>query len=103
MESEDQQLLLINLLNDFENCLDRIRDIFHQEQAMNEDDDDQWEVVDEDEDTQKKKQRIKCSAADLINEVESTRNMVQIYKHNEFISKEISEIFKLLPSKMCIN
>lgn len=95
MESEEQQLLLINLLNDFENCLDRIRDIFHQEQAVNdEDDDDQWEVVDEDEDTQKKQRRIKCDAADLIKEVESTRNTVQIHKHNKFISKEILEIKK---------
>lgn len=93
MESKDQQLLLINLLNDFENCLDRIRDIFHKERAVNdENDDDQWEAVDEDEDTQKNQRHIKCGAANLINEVESTRNMVQLYKYNEFMSKGISKI-----------
>lgn len=53
IESEDQQLLLMNLLNDFENYLEMIREIFQKEQIEQMNDDDQWLDVDEGEHTPK--------------------------------------------------
>lgn len=62
---EDQQLVLINLLNDFENYLEKIKDIFNNEQTenTNEDDDGDWIDIDGEEDTHEK--RLQCNKTDI--------------------------------------
>lgn len=72
----------MNLLNDFENCLERIRAILNQEQAEthNEfahDDDDQWVDVEGEEETQEKQRKVNCDdAVEMMNRVKSLQNMV---------------------------
>lgn len=65
VELEDQQTLLMKLLIDFENCLEKIRDIYYTEQQenTNEDYDDNWFDVD-DENFEVGKQRFKCNIID---------------------------------------
>lgn len=71
---ENQQTLLLKLLNDFELCLERIKDIFSKEQAENthENNDDEWIDLDEDEEILEKKQiQLKSCILEEIDQVES--------------------------------
>lgn len=72
----------MNLLSDFENCLERIRDILHREQAEtrhDEDEDEQWVDVEEDEETEQDKRRLKCDDVEdyMTNRAKSLQNMVK--------------------------
>lgn len=71
IELEDQQLALINLLNEFENYLEKIRDIFNNEQTenTNEDDDSEWIDIDGEEDIHEK--RLHCNKTNNMDNVKS--------------------------------
>lgn len=80
-ELEKQQLLLMKLLNNFENCLDRIRTLLNAEQPLEinvyQDNDDEWVDVNR-EDKLLKKQRCVINLNNQNHEikVDSQNNMV---------------------------
>lgn len=57
-EVEKQQLLLMKLLNNFENCLERIRSLLNAEQPLEisiyQDDDEEWVDIDREDEVLKK-------------------------------------------------
>lgn len=75
---EDQQLALIDLLNDFENYLEKIQDIFNKEQMenINEDDEGDWIDIDGEEDTQdKKSRRLQCN---ITNKMDKKKSQISV-------------------------